>query len=96
MFVCPSDFLAPIWDRGIIHTVQIPFIYEYLFYFKLRYVGQPKKDKNVNTYIETPFSRPLIKIEVLFILCTFLLFMSIYSINISSVGMTVSLEKAEM
>ena len=38
---------------------------------------------------ETRFSRPLFKIEVCFFLCTFLIYMSTYSTNISSVGLSV-------
>ncbi len=46
-------------------------------------------------YGETRFSRPLIKIEVWFLLCRFLLYMSIYSTNIFSVGLSVRLQKVK-
>ncbi len=44
---------------------------------------------------ETWFSRPLYKIELSFFVCTFLLYMNIYSTNILSVSLSVRLQKAK-
>ncbi len=44
---------------------------------------------------ETWFSRHLYKIELSFFLCTFLVYMSIYSTNILSVGLSIRLQKGK-
>ncbi len=65
--------------------MHIPLIHEHLLnqYFVRWIIGQATKGKHVKN-IEMQFSRPLFEVKVKLFLCTFLLFMSIYSINILS------------
>ena len=87
------DFLR----RQFFLSLQIRLTYEHLFYkyFVRRSVGQDTKGRNVKI-LKMKFSSPLIKIDQLFFLYTFLSYMSIFSINNLYVGLSVSLQKAEM
>ena len=90
----PSILYMPVWTGRLVHQVLFSLFLVAKLLYKYLYPSVYPSVRQIKG--ETWFSRPLLEIELQFFLFTFLLYLNIYSINILSVGLSVSLQKAEM